>query len=357
MRVRGRADFAYGNTRLHARRGELLGRADYDRLLRADVDGILEALATTAYAAEVEATDRHGGLRRLHEIVSAHMSRSLEEMRSFYTERARPVIDILLSRFDVHNLLALLRAHARSEHPAEAGSGAVVDVGWLVEPLTGEILRQSELAGAVDLIARSTPEPGQARVLRAAFAEYERIEDLAALERAIVAEHASRTAATLSTAGPEAGALLRFAGRAIDERNLVVALRRWEAQTAGVDLPPTTPIAGGSIPPAVLQNAMGAATAPALAGRFGEGRWAPPLRRWASTGDLAGLERELDRRCIVDAAALFDRGDPLAIDVPLAFTAATEIEARNLRLLGEASVRGIDPEIVGRELLRPRARP
>jgi vacuolar-type H+-ATPase subunit C/Vma6 len=46
-----------------------------------------------------------------------------------------------------------------------------------------------------------------------------------------------------------------------------------------------------------------------------------------------------------------------AIDVPVAFTAAKEIEARNLRLLGEASVRGIDAEIVRRELLWPEARP
>ena len=51
--------------------------------------------------------------------------------------------------------------------------------------------------------------------------------------------------------------------------------------------------------------------------------------------------------------ALLVIGDPLAIDVPLAFTTATQVEARNLRLLGEAAVRGIAAEVVHAELLWP----
>jgi hypothetical protein len=51
--------------------------------------------------------------------------------------------------------------------------------------------------------------------------------------------------------------------------------------------------------------------------------------------------------------ALLVIGDPLAIDVPLAFTTATQREARNLRLLGEAAVRGIAAEVVHAELLWP----
>ena len=72
-------------------------------------------------------------------------------------------------------------------------------------------------------------------------------------------------------------------------------------------------------------------------------------------GPLA-LERELERRRIADATALFVAGDPLAIDVPIAFMAAKRTEARNLRLLGEAAARDIDPEIIRHELLWTRAR-
>jgi vacuolar-type H+-ATPase subunit C/Vma6 len=85
------------------------------------------------------------------------------------------------------------------------------------------------------------------------------------------------------------------------------------------------------------------------------GRWRTPLERWAASGNLSALERELERRLIADAVALFVAGDPLAIDVPIAFMAAKGSEARNLRLLGEAAVRDIDPEIIRRELLWTKA--
>ena len=278
-------------------------------------------------------------------------------MRSFYTDRARRLVDVLLSRFDLHNLLAVLRAKAGTQGPAD---DALVRVGWLVEPLAGEILGQNELAGAVDLLARSTPDREQAGALRAAFGEYEVTEDLAALERAVVTDHLARTVAGLQAAGPDAATLLRFAQRAIDERNLLVALRLRDALASGAETEPppsATRLPGGSIPLAVFERALEAPTSAAVVGGLADAGWQPPLQRWAASGDLTALERELERRYIADAGALFVNGDPLAIDVPVAFTAAKQIEARNLRLLGEASVRGIDAETVRRELLWPEARP
>ena len=50
MTFAGRADFAYGNARLRARRGELLRDADYERLIGEGVDALLAALDGTPYA-------------------------------------------------------------------------------------------------------------------------------------------------------------------------------------------------------------------------------------------------------------------------------------------------------------------
>ena len=182
----GRPDAARLRLRQHAAARppqHLLRGADYERLIGRDVDGLLGALATTPYAADAEASRAHDGLRRLHDAIRVHLSRSLEEMRSFYTGRARELVDVLLARFDLHNVIAVLRAHAAdTARPSEARP-ALIDMGWLVEPLAHEILRQGELAGAVDLLARSRRTASRPRALRAAFAEYERTEDLAALEQ------------------------------------------------------------------------------------------------------------------------------------------------------------------------------
>jgi V/A-type H+/Na+-transporting ATPase subunit C len=357
VRLSVRADLSYGNTRLRARRSELLRDAEYERLVGEDIEGLLETLEGTPYAPDVEAAQRPDRLRHLHAAIRTNMGRSLEEMRSFYADRARRLVDLLLSRFDVQNIVSVLRAKASAQQPADRAPIVLAAVGWLVEPLAGELLRQRELAGAVDLLAGSTPEPGQARALRAAFGEYERTEDLAALERAVVADHAARSTATLAAAGRDASALVRFMPREIDERNLLVALRLRDA--LGAAPPPDALLPGGSAPPAAFEaavhtpapNAVAAALGPA-----GRPAWRAPLARWAATGDLTALERELERQRIVEAKALFAGGDPLAIDVPLAFMAAKLAEARNLRLLGEADARRLAPDVVRRELLWPGAR-
>jgi vacuolar-type H+-ATPase subunit C/Vma6 len=171
-----------------------------------------------------------------------------------------------------------------------------------------------------------------------------------------------RTTAALVAAGPDARTLLGVVRREIDEHNLLVALRLQDALASGAETEPppsATRLPGGSVPTAAFEVALRGPAATAVVrelGRLGDGTWLPPLRRWAASGDLPALEQELERRRIADASGLFIAGDPLAIDVPIAFTAAKQTEARNLRLLAEAGARGIDPEIVRHELLWPGAR-
>jgi V/A-type H+/Na+-transporting ATPase subunit C len=356
------SEFAYGNTRLHARRAALLDAPDYERLLGEDIDALLEALERTPYAPDVERARDHTGLRRLHKAIRAHLGRTLEEMRGFYANRARELVDLMLSRFDVENVVLMLRARAGTQRPADEALGSLLPVGWLVEPLASEILRGPELAGAVDLIIRGTPGTEQTGALRAALGEYERTGNLAALEQAVLAAHAAHVTATLASAGRDARTLLRFARRAIDERNLLVALRVRDARASGaaVDvMPERALLPGGSVPlarfAAAVRAPAPAAVISSLPRPAGSG-WQASLAGWARSGDLPALERELERRRIADAAALFRMGEPLTLDVPIAFTAAKQTEARNLRLLGEASVRGIHPEVVRRELLLPEAR-
>lgn len=359
--MRGRADFDYGNTRLRARRGAFLNAAAYERLLGEDIDGVLRRLQDTRYAPQAEAVRRVGGLRALHLAVRSELAGSLEQMRSFYSGRALALVDALLARFDVQNVISLLRARSHPDTSTEDALASLTPVGWLVEPVAREILRPPDLAGVVDVLVRWTPDREQAAVLRLAFSEYERTDDLAALERAVLADHAARLDASLGAAGPDGATLLRFRRRETDEHNLLVALRLRDAIASGAEgtPPPTeTQLAGGTIPAAVLAMLVQAvpATIVAAVGRLAGGIWQGALERWQTTGDLNALQRAFERQALADATALFVTGDPLAIDVPLANTAATQVEARNLRLLGEAAVRGIGPGVVRAELAWPGGR-
>ena len=332
MRLHARPAFAYGNTRLHARRSDLLRGADYERLIGRDVDGLLAALETTPYAPDAEATRAHDGLQRLHDTIRGHLSRSLEEMRSFYADRARELVDVLLGRFDVHNVIAVLRAHARAPHPAEEATVRADRHG-----LAERAARATRSSARASSPAPSTCSPAprrtasQAGALRAAFAEYERTEDLAAFEQAVAGDHAARAAAALSAAGPSARSLLRFTRREIDERNLLIALRLRDAPAPGAAVEDSL-LAGGSIPPARIAAAVHAA-APTIAetlGRIGDRAWQAPLRQWAAERRPARPRARAPARPDRGGARAVRRGRPA-------------LDRRADRLHGRQAQRGAQP--------------
>jgi len=330
-------------------------------MLGKDVDGVLGALSRTPLGPEVEAAlTRHGGARRLHEAVRLHMARALEEMRSFYGGRARELVNLLLSRWDLHNVLTLLRGEAAAPHTEEA-LAHVYPMGAMADAYAREISRQNELAAAVGLMVRwRLPDPETAATLRASWPDYERTEDLAALEHAVTAAWAARTTEALDASGPAAEPLRRVFGRETDERNLLVALRLREALARGeTDRLPVLKgrgvyLPGGSVKPARFDDGIrlpdDARVAEALAGA-GPMAWRQPLEEWARGGTLADLQFGLEARRARDVVALFAMGDPLGLDVPVAYAVAKETEARNLRLVGEGAARGLPPDRVRARLV------
>jgi V/A-type H+/Na+-transporting ATPase subunit C len=359
------ADFAYGNTRLRARKGELLGAAAYEALLGRDLAASLEFLAGTAYRAEIEAalavTD---GKPALHLALSRHLARMLGDLRAFYEGRSGDLVELLLSRFDLHNLLTLLRGQVRGR-PPEQTLANVVPLGALGGAEAQEIARQHELARAVELLVSwRLPDPDGARAVAAAWPEYERTEDLAALEYALTAGHARRLEEALQAAGPDADSLRELVAREHDAVNVLVVLRlRFALQLDELeDLPPAPPagrfLAGGRIAEDALEDALRQPTrAEAVAKLVDAARredWRAPLERIATGGDLPTLQRELEVSRVRWAVGLFFRGDPLSFDVPIAYTVAMENEVRNLRLLGEGAAGGLPAAALRAQLIVPR---
>ena len=357
-------DFAYGNTRLRARKGELLGAAQYDELLGRDVAGILEFLAGTSYRAEIEAalsvTD---GKRALYLALGRHLARRFGELRPFYEGRSGELVDLLLSRFDLHNLLTLLRGLVRGRPPEQVLAN-IVPLGPLGGAAAHEIAHRQELARAVDLLVSwRLPDHAGARALADSWPEYERTEDLAALEHALTARYARRLDDALRAAGRSAEPLRELVAREHDAVNVLVVLRlRFALQLDELsDLPPVPSsgrfLAGGRIAEAALESALRQPTrAEAVTKLVDAARrvdWRAPLQRIASGGDLPTLQRELEVSRVRWAVGLFLRGDPLSFDVPIAYTVAQENEVRNLRLLAEGVTGALPAAVLRSQLVVP----
>ena len=290
---------------------------------------------------------------------ATHLSRSLEEMRSFYAGRARELVDVLLARFDLHNVIAVLRAHAGAHAPGRGGApdadrhGLAGRSARARDPAPGRARRRRRPArplhagpragrraarrlrrvrahgGSRGARARRRRRPRGARGRRAVGRGPER-QDAAAV-------HAARDRRAQP---PDRAAPARRAG----------ARRRGRGHAARRRVDPARALRGG--PPRCRAGRRRGGARPA--------RRAGPGRRRCNSGRRAATCSGSSASCsdgrIEAAAALFVAGDPLSIDVPIAFAAAKRSEARNLRLLGEASARGIHPDTVRRELLARGAR-
>jgi V/A-type H+/Na+-transporting ATPase subunit C len=358
------ADFVYGNTRLRARKAALLSSAGFETLLNRDLEGVLEGLAATAYRPDIEAASAiPPGERALQEIVRRHLARVLEEMRTFYDGSARSLVDLLLARFDLHNLLALLRGLVRRQEP-ERVLASVVPLGSLGGGAAREIAHQPEPIAAVDrLVAWRLPDRESAGALTAAWPEFERTEDLRALEHALATAHARKLEQVLVAAGPAAQPLRNLMARESDAANILVALRLWCALERGefTELPPPPAagrfLTGGTIAEQALDSALRLPTranaTAELAAASRRPRWRAPLERFAAGDDLAGLQRAFEADRVRWAVGLFLGGDPLGVDVPIAYALAVENEARNLRLVGEAAAAHQPAEAVRPLLLLP----
>ncbi len=358
------ADCVYGNTRLRARKGELLGADVYETLLGRDLEGIFEVLAGTAYRPEIEAVLTVSSDRRaLHEALRRHLARALEELRAFYEDRARELVDLLLSRYDLQNLLALLRGRVRGQPPEQVQAN-VIPLGELGAAAAQEIARQPELVRTVELlVAWRLPDAATARTLADAWPEYERTEDLAALEHSLTLQHARRLASSLRNARPDAESLRELVAREHDTVNVLIVLRlRFALQLDELSELPAPPrpgrfLPGGRIAAEALEAALRQPTRAEAVAKLTEAArhedWHAPLQRIARGGDLPTLERELEAGRVRWAVGLFLRGDPLGLDVPIAFTVAKENEVRNLRLIGEGADHGLPAATRRAQLIIP----
>jgi V/A-type H+/Na+-transporting ATPase subunit C len=336
--------YEYGNTRLRAMRARLLEGGDYSEMLASgSLDRMLAMLADTPYGPDVEAAlVRARGLRRLDEAVRMNLARTLRQMASFYDADVAPLIDLLLGRWDIHNLRSLLRLPAS---PLEAGdvSSLLVPAGRLAETELAELAAQPDTRARIDLIvAWQIPTPDTATLLSRARAEYEREGDPAVLERALDAAFATRLQSRLGEERRGAAAILRAE---VDLRNLSAALRfratRMDREPEWSARPPAY-VEGGLVAAELWEQLHHLDAAEAVVAHLTDrplvDGWKAALTEWISHGDLPNLEASLQRRLTEAAVALFATGDVLGFDIPVAFTFAKEAEARNLRLVGRTLV-------------------
>ncbi len=356
--------YGYGNARLRAMRSRLLTKTDYSALLdRANIDELINALTETPYQEDIEAALlRVEGVRCVFEAVRANLTRTLRQVRRFFEDKPLTLVDLLLRRWDRHNLLTILRGQSQ-EIPPELVLSTVVPVGQLDEVSLRELARQPGLRAAIDLMT-SWRLP-YATVLRQAQTRTEASSGLDQLELALNHFHYASLWEALQPGNGDQALLLKHLQTEVDISNISTTLRL--ARMPGVTTLVSQRYNSGDVRPLLIESkghlAVGQLANLVTEGNGVEGvvlglsntRYGPALqagwqRYQAGEGGLTVIERELERWQAEQTAAMFGR-NPLSIAIPIGYIGCKELEVTNLRLIAQAVELGMPREQVRRNLI------
>ena len=217
--------YEYLNTRLSFMRTKLLGPQQSARFLEMrDLGDLIAALAETDYAQEIErASVEHTGYTLVEAAVSENAQRAFAKLYSIAFGDARPLVRILLERFEVFNLKTILRGfHAGVD--AEETARSLLPSALYPPPFYENLLKRDSLSGVIDYLL--TVGNRYYKPLAERYPEYEAGRKLAVLESAVDDYYFSGSRRTLQTIGDDNAVEVRRAlGTEVDLLNLAYALR------------------------------------------------------------------------------------------------------------------------------------
>ncbi len=338
-------DFPYINARVRAMRSRLLDAGRLEELLALPtVEAFIQALNTTPYGHEVqEALARYPALQAVDAALARHFYRTTRRILDFADGRPRQLIEIVLLRWDLANLRLILRGKhggARAEDLAIN----LIPAGSLNEAALRELAEQPDVPGVVG--ALSALDHPFVTPLQEGLAQYLETKDLFALELRLERFSAFHGLRAARGAGYNETVVRALLEAELDATNVKTALK---LQGAAVDRDDKARffIPGGRIvTPEVFLL---------LADRETAAQGAKWLRLQGFpvktiSDDLPAFERELDLALLRLQTERY-LGDPLSIDVVIAYLAMKHGEVKNLRLIARSKQLGLPRDRVRKEMI------
>lgn len=352
--------YEYGNARVRAMKGRLLSRRELEGLLeRHDVEQIIAALAQTDYGPDVAAAlVKRSGVECVEEALRLNLARTTRTILGFYEGQARELVALLVERYDVYNVLTVLRGKAGRASPDEIVQ-ALLPGGQLEEAALTELAKRDDVRQVIDLLA--TWRSPYARPLTAALRDYEQDGDPATLEVALVQDYYRRAVDRLELLGGKDAALVRqVLEDEIDARNVTTVLRlcqrrqRLEPQELRRQLIER----GARLKVGELVSLCALGQVDQALASLGKTPLGAALRDLpdghGAGGQVSSAQLALERRLLARSAR-YSHGDPLGIGVVVAYLAAKEAELVNLRLIARGRWLGMDKQEIADRFLAPAA--
>jgi len=338
-------DFPYINARVRAMRSRLLDPGRMEELLvLPTLDAFIQALHHTPYAQDLqEALSRFPALQAVDAALARNFYQTTTKILSFADGAARALIEVVLMRWDLMNLLVILRGKHRGTSGQEIAAN-LMPAGSLNEAALQELSGQPDIPAVVG--AFSGLEHVFALPLAAGLSEYTATKDLFALELRLERFYVQHGLRVARGSGHNQQVVRSLLEAELDATNVKTAFKLQGAQIAA-EAKARFFIPGGRIVTEEVFHLLADAQTVEQGMKWLRVQGFPVKTAGA---DLTAFERELDLAMIRAQIRLY-LGDPLGIDVVVAYLALKYNEVKNLRLLARSKQLGIPRDRVRREMV------
>ncbi|WP_455383375.1 V-type ATPase subunit [Salinispira pacifica] len=335
------SDYDYLNARVRAMSRNLLPDSVFDQILEAEAEDILiDVLLDSSYGpilSRMLPNDQTGeghGLAAAEAALREGLYSTFEHIQSFAPQEPRRLIGIQLNRWDVMNILAILRGvHNGSEQ--EEIMRSMIPAGEY------HPAQLSELAGEHDIqaVADSLTTWGYAfafEVRRAVKEFSSRGGDFTELEAKVYERYYTWALDSLEQTEEDQVTLRDHIRMQIDLVNVVTALKQvaYRSQERPIEEPRRIP--GGTLQGSILDQLSSSQNVEYALEVLDQTLFATAVERgilvFGQTNRLSVIERFLEQVIIEQGMKMF-RGDPLGSSVPLGFIWRKINEYFNLRML------------------------
>lgn len=349
------SDYDYLNARVRGMSTDLLSREFYEQVLSASSETILlDALLGSSYGPDLqEALARLGPGQVSPAIEAALRSNARAAFAQLLTAappEPRRLIALQLNRWDVANVVALLRGRLAGAGPHEALAG-VLPIGELNATQLGELAAETSVERLAD--ALTTWKHPIGFELRRAIRECDAPRDPRALERALYRAYFTWALAQLREGDPHQRLVRDCICRHIDMMNLVTILTRIRQKEEEGSRDEQL-YERGTLEEKYLRELQSCETLEDAFESLVDTYLAPGVEKgiltYGQSQSLGVMERFLEE-VAVERACRFFRQDMLGMAVPLGFIWRKYSECVNLRLLARGALFRMPANAVRMELI------
>lgn len=223
-----RSNYAYANARVRVRKGKLLPRDSYQKLLKMDIPEITRFIEDTEYGREIdELAAKFRGIDLLEDALNVNEERNYAEVRRFAKGEVGELVGRYLDRWTHWNVKTILRGRFWGAKPLEIVRELLIENREEFEFFNALI--NAEGTGVKPVIEALGQSPRGAPMAKVLHEVESKVEDesllLQAYEDALDRAYYSNLLDTISADTPENRLFLQFVRKELDVRNLQILLR------------------------------------------------------------------------------------------------------------------------------------